>query len=229
VRPVVLLLLGACSFGVPAQGAGDASPDIADDAAPEAPACFEMRCRRITITIHHEQVIGGPHTAFPLYVDVTDPMLDRDLVFTAADGVTVLPYERDVQKLDRLLAWVRVPVLPSDRDTVIQLYTGDPTAPESSNAAAVWDAGYQAVWHASDQTGGNNAIKDSTSHTNNGTDVGGLTVGAGGKLGRGLAFDGIDDAMQVRAHPTLTSSGPTGTLGLWINWAAPRRPTTSAS
>jgi hypothetical protein len=218
VRPVVLLVFGACSFGVPAQATTDA-PDR--DAPPNvtAPACFGARCRRITITVDHTKVVGGPHTDFPLFVDVSDAMLDRGSVFTTADGSSVLPYERDAQRLDTLLAWVRLPSLPSDHDTVIQLYTGDPAAPDMSNAAAVWDIGYQAVWHTSETSGGNAAILDSTSHANHGTDLGGPAVGATGKLGRAVMFDGNDDALRIPASASLTSSEAVGTLSMWIDWA----------
>jgi len=223
VRLAALLVLGGCSFGVPALGGSDAHDDSpkADTGpdAPPAPACFASRCRRITITVDHTQVIGGPHAAFPLYVEVSDLLLDRGAVFTADDGVTTLAYEREALRSGVLLAWVRVPMLPSDHDTVIYLYTGDASAPDADMRTAVWDAGFQAVWHAGATDTGALTITDSTSHANHGTDTGGLAVGTTAKLGRGLTFDGVDDAFQVPGSASLASSGALGTLELWTNWA----------
>lgn len=216
---VVLLLLGACGFRVPAEGVGDAALD--DRASDATPACYQARCRRMTISIDHTRVVAGPHAAFPLYIDVTDPALGRDAVFTAADGTTVLPYEREVLRGGNLLAWVRVPSMSSATNTAIQLYFGDPTAIDTQDRAGVWDAGYQGVWHLGETVGGAAAITDSTSHGNAGTDLNGLAIGVVGKLGRAIQFDGTDDCLRIAASTSLASTAATATFGMWVNWTTP--------
>ena len=219
MRPVVLLLLGACSFGVPAGTTSDAGADTPGDV--DAPACFQARCRRIAIAVDHTKVVGGPHADFPLFVQVTDPDLDRGLVFANGNGTTMLPFEIETLRVNTVLAWVRLPMLPSATDTTIQLYFGDPTAADTSSPADVWDAGYQAVWHLGEAPGALGGNADSTSKHNDTLPGGTPAIGAAGKLGRAVGFDGIDDNLRVPQSASLTATASQATLSMWINWTTP--------
>lgn len=223
-----VVLVAACSFRAPVAESIDGSLVDAAIDAPPAPACFGASCRRITITIDHTKVSGGPHLEFPLLVQLSDPDLALngapngfDLVFTAADGTTKLAYEREQLQNGELVAWVEVPLLSSTEDTVLHLYYGDAAATvDAQDAPSVWDAGYQAAWHLAEAaaTSGSLAIKDSTMTANHATPEGNIALGAAGKIGHGARFDGSDDRIRVPQSTSLASTAEVATLSMWVNW-----------
>ena len=66
--------------------------------------------------------------------------------------------------------------------------------------------------------GGTNAVLDSTAHASHATDEGGPVLGAPGAIGRGVAFDGVDDRLHVTQHAALDTATATGTLSMWVQW-----------
>lgn len=221
MRLPVLALLASCSFHSEAPGTSiDAPPP---DMTEPMPACLQARCRMKVITVDHTKVVGGPHASFPLYVQIADPdfanAVGTDFAFVTADAPTqILAYERERFAGTELTAWVGIPTLSSTADTVLYLYYGDVSAPDTQNRAAVWDSDFQAVWHLGETTGGTNAIKDSTSHAVSGTDLGGVGLGVAAKLGAGMRFDGNDDHLRVPSSPAFTPVYTTATLSVWVNW-----------
>jgi hypothetical protein len=100
-----------------------------------------------------------------------------------------------------------VPVISSNEDTIIYLYSDNDKADNTTYvgdvgdtpAKSVWDDNFVGVWHmGQDPTGGNNCIKDSTSNANHGTPGGTMTTGdlVDGKVGKALDFDGTDDSIN---------------------------------
>jgi hypothetical protein len=216
---VFAVTLGACGFSNTASHGVDGSSEI--DAPSDVPRCFGARCRRITLTIDPAKVVGA-HASFPLLVRLTDPDFANaagpDLVFTAADGVTPLPYERELLTVTDLAAWVLLPSLASTAPTPIHLYYGDPAAADTQNRPAVWDAGYQAVYHLTETTG---ALLDSTARANHGTAVANPMRGVRSHIATGVRFDGVDDCIQVTQSSSLTSAAATATLSMWVNFDLP--------
>ena len=99
---------------------------------------------------------------FPLLINLTNVELKDtlnsghvaqsdggDIRFTSADGITQLDHELEVYDptTGTLVAWVRVPVLDHDNDTVVYLYYGNSSAADQWNPAGVWDASFEGVWH----------------------------------------------------------------------------------
>jgi len=181
-----------------------------------------------TITIDGAKVIGGPHASFPVLVELaSDAELAAgarsdgfDLRFTAADGVTKLPYERESFEptTGALVAWVAVPSLPSGTSTTLDLYYGNPGALDQQQPSAVWDAGYIGVWHLGEP---GEVLADSTSNGNDAHPVNGLAVGASAHIGRGLTFDGADDYLVMNDSASLDSTAAEATFSVWINWTNP--------
>lgn len=231
MRPVwVMLVVGACGFRLEAQPGDAPTADTAIDAAIDASVtsnCIGAWCHRKMITIHAARVSGGPHAGIPILIDLAaDADLAAtarpdgfDLRFTAADGVTPLPYDRQrYRTTGQLLAWVQIPILSASADTIIYLYYGNPAATDQQNAAAVW-ASYQGVWHL-DEGAGALAVTDTTPNANHGVGVNGPTLSASGKIGPGVSFDGVDDYLEMPNSASLDMSNGTATIGLWVNWTA---------
>jgi hypothetical protein len=97
-----------------------------------------------------------------------------DIAFTAADGVTKLSHEleRYVPATGELVAWVRVPSLPSGTNTQIYLYYGNPGASDQQDTANVWDANFQTVWHLKEGSGTGNFLKNSARNNYDGAPSG---------------------------------------------------------
>lgn len=172
-----------------------------------------MKC----ITIDNAKVSGTSNlTDFPVLVSiqndaalkttanggqVTDDQGD-DLVFYAPDLTTRL--ESEVEQYDgvmgTLIAWVRLPELKHDVNTVFYLAYGNDTINDPLGvASAVWDSNFQGVWHLDqDQTGTGAAdlYRDSTAGGNHGDDQVSAT-GKAGQIGAGQQFDGNNDYVNM--------------------------------
>jgi hypothetical protein len=182
---------------------------------------------RKSVTIDHTQVASPGQSSFPVLISIaSDPDLSaharttgNDILFTSSGGTTKIPHEIESYSSGSLVAWVSVPTLSSTTDTVLYLYYGNSTGTASQqNPTALW-TNYGAVWHMKETNGGSGAIKDSTSYGNNGTGLGGPTLGAAGKIGNAIDFDGLNDVMYVENSGSTSSldytSGPF-TISAWI-------------
>src|SRR3990167_6825220 len=182
---------------------------------------------RKEITIDATKVSSGPHTNFPVLVNLTsDASLAAnaqadgdDILFTSSGGATQLSHEIEKygSSTGALAAWVKVPSLPSSTDTVFFMYYGNGSATSQQDATNVWDSNYAAVYHLKEDpaVAGANGIIDSTSNANHGTDIN--TVGTvTGQIGGSLNFTG---AGYVQA-PNSTSLNITGTAITISYWAS---------
>jgi len=148
---------------------------------------------RKKITINHEKV-SATITNFPMLIDMTDLDLVNkaqfygdDIVFVSADNVTL---DHEIEYFDssvgRLVAWVRIPLLSSNEDTVIYMYYGNPQARNQQNPTQVWDTNFVMVQHLQELSG---ARLDSTSNGNNATPYG-IIAKIFGKIGYADSFNG---------------------------------------
>ena len=128
------------------------------------------------------------------------------------------------------VAWVKVPDLFADnKDTNIYMYYGNEcVSDKTENPIGVWNDGgnnyFKGVWHLKEAAGGSGAIKDSTSYVNHGTDIGGPILGATGKIGGAIEFDGSNDVIRidnsnVPGHVLDFTAGPF-TISAWFNTQA---------
>jgi len=150
-----------------------------------------------------------------------------DIRFTAADGSTLLPYERESFAVAGGEAtgvfWVKSDVAMAG--TYIWCYYGNPDAADGEDHEAVWDANHKLVAHMNDLT--TSTIHDSTLNHNDGTKKGANEpIEAVGKIGKGQDFDGIDDHITVPDSTSLRSPTTTNRLtwGCWLKgltaWSA---------
>jgi type IV pilus assembly protein PilY1 len=142
---------------------------------------------RKKITIHNEKVGGSADLSnFPVLIDIgADPDLKGkssgghvehtdgyDIIFKdPSDAQLAHEIEQYSTATGRLLAWVRVPSVDYNNDTVIYLHYGNAavSAP-TENPSGVWDSNYSGVWHMEENPSGPAPqIQDSTSYANHGT------------------------------------------------------------
>ena len=187
------------------------------------------------------EVIGGPHTNFPVLIDET--LLDLrtvtnggdvenangyDIIFTSVQaGTTQLAHEIEhyVDTSGEIIAWVRVESLVATTsiylfygNSSIGTFQGDVT---SNGVAGVWDNNYQGVWHLKeDPSGSAPQIADSTSNSNEGTMNGGMTTTdqVAGQVDGSLDFDGSNDWFNLGDAVGLhMDQSQSMTFSAWIN------------
>jgi hypothetical protein len=146
---------------------------------------------RKPITIQSSQVSGSSDfTDFPALVSLSGDWLKTttadptnghientngyDIIFKDSTGTIQLRHE--IERYDgsasggTLVAWVRIPTLSYNADTVIYIYYGNPCVCSSQeNITGVWDSDYVAVWHLKESSG---TVYDSTSNDNDGSPQG---------------------------------------------------------
>ncbi len=187
---------------------------------------------RRTITINESQVTGsGDLTSFPVMMNfatstlrttgnggnVTDAQGD-DIIFTSdAAGSTVLDFE--IESYDAtngvITAWVEVPTLDFNDNTVVYMFYGNASVTTSQeDIPGTWDgASYVGVYHMDgDASTQLDSADSSVSH--DGT-VSGATAGATGKIGPAYDFDGTNDVITVTDEAELDVTN-TGTFEAWM-------------
>jgi hypothetical protein len=183
-----------------------------------------------TITIDHNQVSGTSGlTDFPFLISIFDTDLrfavqsDGDDIAFSSNNIWL---DHEIELFDqtyngthaRLVVWVRIPVLSVTTDTFIKMYYSNSTMNSRQNPVGVWNNNYVAVWHMNQDPSSSN-ILDSTSNNNDLTTTGFTsdTRFYDGKLGTAIAFDGINDYLDISAF-----SGPTDgfTFETWFKFDA---------
>ncbi|MFX1596029.1 MAG: DUF2341 domain-containing protein, partial [Promethearchaeota archaeon] len=188
------------------------------------------------ITIDHNQVSGvSKLTNFPVLISIFDSDLQDetqpdgdDIAFS--NGTDWLDHEIELFNQNynsthaELVSWVRVPSLSPSIDTNITMYYGNSTMDSLENPTGVWDNNYKGVWHLSELSGGTDAIKDSTSNVNDGTDSGSPTLGTTGQMGSAIDFDGTDDYINCGNDASLDITGTSITVEAWVQLQELRTP-----
>lgn len=167
-------------------------------------------------------------TDFPLLVKVTDPgnglfanalPSGQDIVFTKADGVTVLPREIEYFSstgTTELDAWVKTDLSSTAPTRLFMYYKG----PAVANSTATWDASYRMVQHLEESGATPGAYRDSTANANDGTPYRGTTITdlhtAAGRIEGAAAFNGSNDSVDLGAGSSLNVG-----QGTWEAWVYP--------
>lgn len=182
---------------------------------------------RKPLTISAANVVQD-EVAFPVLVSTSDASLAElalatgyDLVFTAADGVTGIPFEieRWENGTGTLVAWVRVASLSGSEDTLVYLYYGNPEADEHipADLGPVWDNGFEAVWHFGEATVDEQAVGNHVDSTGNGhTGSQNGNAASLGQIGRAQHFDGADDLVTVATGDTIELGNASVTISAWV-------------
>ena len=150
--------------------------------------------KRQKLTINHNK-IDDELTDFPVKVIIPsdNPLFytakndGSDVRFTAADGETLLKFEREVHDTTEKIAvyHVKIPSVSSTNDTDFYMYYGNADASDASSTNDVWDSYYKLVMHMGP------SLEDSTSNGNDGINYG-TTLGLNND-GYYRSFDGVND------------------------------------
>lgn len=217
---------------VPTEGGlGDARVDAgpASDGGGE-PDAGPPRAYRRTLTVP-AGMASAPLAGFPLLVALAeDPGLvahalddATDVRFFAEDGS---PLAAEIELYDAtrgdLVAWVRVPTLSADTDTIVHLEYGDAEAEPGPSPSEVWAGEFAAVWHFGQApTGDAEDIRDSTGRAHHGTS--GAAVGVAGPahvdgiIGRALDLDAASShRVTVPDSDDWDLTTRTATVSLWF-------------
>jgi hypothetical protein len=128
------------------------------------------------ITINHDLVDEDLQDFTVLIHNISSDFTDYaqsdgdDFVFVSEDSNDVYSHEIEYyDSLDgELIAWVNIPYLDDDTDTILYIYYGNPTCDNQEDSDNTWDSDYIHVWHLGDSlvdsAGSNNG-------NNHGTDI----------------------------------------------------------
>jgi hypothetical protein len=124
-----------------------------------------------------------------------------DIVFTSADGVTLLNFQREKYTATngQFTAWVRIPILSTTINTDIYMYYGNTAIVTDQSSTSVW-SGYHGVWHLE-----NGSFADSSPNgynlTNNST-----TNQSPAQINDGRANNGTQWLEVANTFPNITSN-----------------------
>ena len=182
---------------------------------------------RKKITVDNTK-IDANLTDFPVAVILTSSNFDfskarsdgYDIRFTRSGGLNLLKYERERHDSANLKAeyHIKAPFVFGAIDTDFYIYSGKSDAADGADPTAVWDSNFGGVWHLKeDPSGTAPQMLDSTANDNDGTSHNAMTSGdsVDAKIGKGLDFDGIDDAIKI-PHSTSTNLFDNFTAEAWI-------------
>lgn len=151
---------------------------------------------RKPITINHSLVTDDLE-GFPVLISITDVDLMKaqvdgdDLLFMNSTGSTI-KLRHEIEEFNQgaggLIAWVKIPSVSAEEDTVFYLYYGNPGCINQEYPEKTWDSNYVAVWHMNDAT--SKTISDSTINSISGTkkDIHAPTEWSG-KTGKGQLYN----------------------------------------
>lgn len=131
-----------------------------------------------------------------------------DIVFTAADGVTLLSHqlEKYTATTGELVVWVKIPTLSTTYSTHIYMYYGNAAIVANQSSTNTWNSNYKGVYNL------HTDYADKTSTGNNGTNNG-LTLSTG-TVANGSTVDNINDYVSIG---TTGWSASNATYEMWVN------------
>ncbi|HMA99761.1 MAG TPA: DUF2341 domain-containing protein, partial [Spirochaetota bacterium] len=174
---------------------------------------------RRKITINSNSVFGTL-TNFPYLVAFTnDSELSNlvgksdgsDIMFVNHTDSNKLSYEREYYTNGDFFAWVKVPLLADQSNTVIYMYFGNPLASEQQDRSNTWDSDYLLTLHMSEK--GSGTRYDSTTNAHHCTPANYEGDEAtNGIVAGGDYFDGSDYLDMPLLGTTSNMS-----LEIWVN------------
>ncbi len=152
-----------------------------------------------------------------------------DLLFTGPDCSTVLDYqlERFDASTGTVVAWVRIPVLRTDSNTVVYLFYGNDGIGSDPSTTDAWDNHYVGVWHMADDPSGSSPAMPDNSRFSHDADANGYSSDdrGDGIAGQGLVANGSGQYLTVDSSgltpAALSFSGQQAiSISAWVRYDA---------
>lgn len=178
---------------------------------------------RKAITIDNTKVENENFTNFPVLISwgadsdlAVDAMDNGDDIAFADSAHSQIDHEIEnfVGDNGQLIAWVEIPTLYDNDNTIIYMYYGNASAANQENPSGTWDANFLAVWH---MDGMGVTISDSKSSNDGTKKAAGEPQEVGGKIGRGqdFGYDASQDDYIDMGDVLNITTGPV-TFELWM-------------
>ncbi|HET6544928.1 MAG TPA: DUF2341 domain-containing protein, partial [Chryseolinea sp.] len=180
---------------------------------------------RVKITIAPPSGCGsGNLNDFPILIENTAPVLRSvanggvvnnangyDVVFTAANGITLLDFQLDHYNAatGNYAAWVRMTNISLSGTTDIYMYYGNPAVATNQSTTNTWNTSYKTVYHFQ-----SDSFLDGTVNAVNGTNTGTIDA-ATAKIGGGRSFNGTTDYIQSSTSTVLKTANNL-TISTWF-------------
>ena len=175
------------------------------------------------ITIDNNQVEASL-TNFPIfvYIEADSDLASHaqsdgdDIVFVSYDNKTKYSHEIESYYDGNLSAWVKIPNLNANSDTLMWLYYGNPDCNSQQNIAGTWDSNYVLVHHLSESSGD---FVDSSRSGYNGEWVDidhDSTRNADGIAAGCVDFNGDNDKIIIKSNDGGLSGYSSVTVSAWI-------------
>ena len=192
-----------------------------------------------TITIDHNKVSGSSnHSNFPVLIkEISQDFLKTranggniensngyDIIFTSdSGGETQLDHE--IQRYNGtsgdFIAWVRIPTLDYNDNTVLYMHYGNSSISSSQeDVDGTWESNFKGVWHLKEQGDGTaSEYIDSSGNSNHGQGGAGTSGYVPEKyksmIDYGQLYDGEDDQIDCKSGSTLDQLSSL-TFSCWI-------------
>ena len=171
---------------------------------------------RKPIIIMHENVIDTLNN-FPILIRIIDSNLASksngiDIAFASYKGIKLdheIEYYNDTN--GELVAWIKVPTLSSNQNTVIYIYYGTSSSGQE-NPAGTWSDNYAIVHHL-DETSGDHY--DSTQNSNDGEISGAIDQNIDGIIDGADYFAGTSGLINIPADSSHNLPNEL-TISMWI-------------
>jgi len=174
------------------------------------------------IVLEQELVSGNSDfNDFPVLIKIvsadylqTDTQTDfDDIVFVTSTSANIR-LAHEIEYYNRvsgdLYAWVKIPTLKYDEDTIIYMFFDNPTCSDQRNTANVWTNSFLAVWHLGDEHG-----KDSSPFGNDLTNFNN-TPTADGYVGYCHDFNGTNQYFYDANGDTYINGLSEFTISMWV-------------
>jgi hypothetical protein len=217
VLGIVILFVGAVVIpSISSVSNQSQTKDILNGRASFNPFLEGWKYRKM-VPVNHEMVAGNL-VDFPVLVSYTDVDL-RDKAQFDGDDILFMDDKGEANQLfheieyfdsstGKLVAWVYVPALFSDKDTVFYMYYGNQQCASQEFPEMVWDSDFCGVWHL-------DGLDDSTSNDNDGSNQG--TDSYEGKIGNARDFSrSTQDFIDLGDISDLAGSSSKATFEVWL-------------
>jgi hypothetical protein len=199
---------------------GGASSSSLGDTGPQ-PACGDRVPLQVDVDfLSTTEVLEG----YPLLVAISDATVVGAVVdagtpplFVTTDGSALAS---DIERIDAdaIVAWVRLPAYALGEPLAIEMHFGPDIV--ADDPTAVWTGSYVGVWHMDEAPSGvdGDEIRNSAAPSEPALTVGGMTAeqSVPGVFGRGLDFDGADDALEI--HADFVGTLDSYALSMWLRY-----------